>query len=189
MEEFSKIIANNKGVLRKNDVKFFTMIGKGADGSVYQVAPNRCVKVFEKIKTKELEWEAFQAGQLSPVIPKTYKHGKNYIVMEYVKGRSLPQYLKKEKALPETIVKKILQMLDELKKIGFKRLDIEVRHILFNENMDIKVIDLKRSFTSDRPTPNKLLAGLKKRGYLKEFMKHVKKLNPSLYKKWKSIKL
>src|SRR5699024_6913774 len=84
---------------------------------------------------------------------------------------------------------KILQMLDELKKIGFKRLDIEVRHILFNENMDIKVIDLKRSFTSDRPTPNKLLVGLKKRGYLKEFMKHVKKLNPSLYKQWKSIKL
>ncbi|HEX6593203.1 MAG TPA: RIO1 family regulatory kinase/ATPase [Bacillota bacterium] len=189
MKEYREILAKSKGILRKSDLKHFNMIGKGADGSVYQVAPKRCLKLFVKTKTKKLEWEALQAGQSSPVIPQTYEHGQNYIVMEYVKGKSLPQHLKKEKQLSEAIVKKILNMLDELKKVGFKRHDIEVRHILFNENMDIKVIDLKRSFTSDRPTPNKLMSGLQKRGYLKEFLGHVKKLNPSLYKKWENIKL
>ena len=78
-------------------------------------------------------------------------------------------------------------MLTELNRIGFTRHDTEVRHILFNENMEIKVIDLKRAFDSIRFNPTKLLDGLKKKGYLDEFMSHVKNLDPSLYKEWKMI--
>lgn len=80
---------------------------------------------------------------------------------------------------------KILAMLAELNKVGFDRCDTEVRHILFNEDMDIRVIDLKRAFGSVRSTPTKLLKGLKKKGYLEEFLKHVNNLNPALYKEWK----
>ena len=137
-------------------------------------------------QTKALELKALQVGQSSTVIPRLYEDGANYIVMEYVKGISLPQYLKKEKQLPEPIVEKILAMLAELKKIGFDRCDTEVRHILFNEDMDIRVIDLKRAFGTVRSTPTKLLKGIKKKGYLEEFMQHVNHLNPALYKEWKN---
>jgi len=187
MEEFSAIVAKNKGKPSTKNLKKYKLIGKGADGSVFQLTADRCVKIFEKEQTKELELKALQAGQSSPVIPRLYADGPNYIVMEYVKGISLPQYLKKEKQLPEPIVKKILAMLTELERVGFERRDTEVRHILFNEKMEVKVIDLKRAFGSFRSNPTKLFKGLEKKGYLEEFMQHVKNLNPSLYNGWKSI--
>lgn len=187
MEKFWAIVAKNKGKPSTKNLKKYKLIGKGADGSVFQLTTDRCVKIFEKVQTKELELKALQVGQSSPVIPRLYEDGPNYIVMEYVKGISLPQYLKKEKQLPEPIVKKILAMLTELERVGFERRDTEVRHILFNENMEVKVIDLKRAFGSFRSNPSKLLDGLKKKGYLEEFMQHVKNLNPSLYNEWKSI--
>jgi putative serine/threonine protein kinase len=186
MEEYWAVIANNNGTVRIKDLEGYKRIGKGADGSVFQLTSGRCIKVFEKKQTKALELKALQVGQLSPVIPRLYEDGPNYIVMEYVKGISLPQYLKKEKQFPEPIVEKILAMLAELKRIGFERCDTEVRHILFNEDMEIKVIDLKRAFGSVRSNPTKLLKGIEKKGYLEEFMQHVNKLSPTLYEEWKN---
>jgi putative serine/threonine protein kinase len=104
--------------------------------------------------------------------------------MEFVKGYSLKYYLKKEKRLPKSIVKKILFMLDEMQIVGFTRKDTEVRHILFNEQGEIKVIDHKRALTTYRSCPSKLLSGLQKIGFLEEFLGHVNKLRPSLYKEW-----
>ena len=185
LEKYWKGVSGKKRTVDIKKMKKYKLIGKGADGSVFQLGPNHCVKVFVKKETKTLELIALQAGQSSPVIPRLYEDGENYIVMEYVKGISLPQYLKKEKQLPKSIVEKILAMLVELEKIGFDRRDTEVRHILFNENMDIRVIDLKRAFGPARTIPTKLLKGIKKKGYLEEFMQHVNQLDPTLYKKWK----
>ncbi|MBE1553895.1 kinase [Sporosarcina limicola] len=187
MEEYRSIIGTNEGTVSIKDLEGYKPIGKGADGSVFQLTSERCIKIFEKEQTKELELKALQVGQSSLVIPRLYEDGQNYIIMEYVNGISLPQYLKKEKQLPEPIVEKILAMLMELKKVGFERHDTEVRHILFNEDMDIKVIDLKRAFGTVRSNPTKLLKGIKKKGYLEEFLKHVNKLDSALYKEWKSI--
>lgn len=185
MEEFRMKIAGNKGAIKGENLISHKLIGRGADGAVFQLSDDRCVKVFGNEQTKALELNALQVGQPSTVIPRLYEDGLNYIVMEYVNGISLPQYLKKEKQLPEAIAAKILAMLEELNKVGFDRCDTEVRHILFNEDMDIRVIDLKRAFGSVRSTPTKLLKGLKKKGYLEEFLKHVNNLNPTLYKEWK----
>ncbi|MGG0670409.1 AarF/UbiB family protein [Lederbergia citrisecunda] len=185
MEDFKSIVSKNNGKVSLKDFKDYKVIGKGNDGSVFQLTPDRCVKVFGNEETKKLEMHAMQKGQSSSIIPRLYEHGPNYIVMEYVKGISLPQYLKKEKQLPEEIVGKILALFVEMKRIGFGRIDTEVRHILFNEAMEIKVIDLKRAFGSVRTTPTKFIKGIKKKGYGNEFMYHVKNLNPPLYKKWK----
>lgn len=186
MKEYSEIVKNDKGTVSIKDLDGYNVIGKGSDGTVFQLTPDRCIKVFYNTQTKTLEHNALQVGQSSPIIPRIYEDGANYIVMEYIKGISLPQFLKKEKQLPEKIVKKILAMLVEMKKVGFERIDTEVRHVLFNENMDIKVIDLKRAFGSVRSNPTKFLKGIKKKGYLEEFMHHVKNLDPTLYKEWKN---
>lgn len=186
MEQFKSIVGRTKGTIKITDLKRYKLIGKGADGSVFQIDPDRCVKVFQSIETKALELKALQAGQSSSYIPKLYEDGFNYIVMEYVNGISLPQYLKKEKQLPKQIVAKILAMLVELKVIGFERCDTEVRHILFDEDMEVRIIDMKRAFDSVRTTPTKLLKGLKKKGHLDEFMNHVKELDHVIYEEWKS---
>ncbi|MBT2734800.1 RIO1 family regulatory kinase/ATPase [Bacillus sp. ISL-7] len=187
MKDFEKIVAKNKGTVTIQDLSGYTMIGKGADGSVFQLTPEKCVKVFVNEDTQKKELSALQIGQSSPIIPKLYEYGSNYIVMEFVKGYNLKHLLKKEKKLSEAIVGKILSMLDEMKAVGFTRLDIEVRHIFFNELGEIKVIDLKRAFYTDRAVPTKLLSGLKKLGYSEEFLQHVNKLNPSKYKEWKNL--
>ena len=187
LKEYREIIENNKKAIRIKHLQGYKAIGRGADGSVFQLTSERCIKIFEKVQTKALELKALQVGQSSPVIPRLYEDGTNYIIMEYVKGLSLPQYLKKEKQLPEPIVEKILAMLDELKKVGFERCDTEVRHILFNEDMEIRVIDLKRAFGSVRSNPTKFLEGIEKKGYLEEFMQHVKNLSPTLYEEWRNI--
>lgn len=186
MERFRAIVAKHQGILSINDLKEYTLIGKGADGSVFQLTSDRCVKIFESQKTKDLELKALKAGQSSPIIPRLYEDGPNYIVLEYIEGISLPQYLKKEKHVPKHIAIKIMYALEEMKKIGFTRCDTEIRHILFNEQMDIKVIDLKRAFNTTRSTPSKLLKGLKAKGYLDNFIHLVNEIDPSLSETWKS---
>lgn len=66
-------------------------------------------------------------------MPRLYQYGANFIVMEYIKGFSLARYLKKHGQLTKPLVEKILNMLDELKKLGFTRYDAEIRHVLINE--------------------------------------------------------
>ncbi|NHC42085.1 kinase [Bacillus sp. MM2020_1] len=187
MKDFEKIVTKNKGTVTIQDLSGYKMLGKGADGSVFQLTPEKCVKVFVNEDTRKKELAALQLGQSSPIIPILYEYGTNYIVMEFVKGYNLKHHLRKEKKLSEEIVGKILSMLDEMKDVGFTRLDIEVRHIFFDELGEIKVIDLKRAFITDRSVPTKLLTGLKKLGFLKEFLDHVSRLSPSKYKEWKNL--
>ncbi|MBV7509398.1 kinase [Bacillus sp. sid0103] len=189
MKDFYNLVAKNNGKVTIQDLSGYKMIGKGADGSIFQLTPETCVKVYVNEDNQKKELSALQIGQSSSVIPRLYEYGSNYIVMEFVNGGNLKAYLKKEKQLPESIVKKILFMLDELKKIGFARLDTEVRHIFFNEREEIKVIDHKRALYTVRSVPTKMFTGLKKLGYLEEFLAHVKKINPSLYKEWKNHKI
>lgn len=178
---------NFKGKISIEDLSEYKFVGKGGDGSVYQLTSEGCVKVFTEEETRKMELMALQKGQSSPVIPRLYAYGKNYIVMEYVNGISLKRYLRINKHLPETIAVKILFLLDELKAVGYTRIDVEVRHILFNDLEEIKIIDLKRALTTNRTVPYKLLTGLRKFGYLNEFLKHVKKLRPSLVSEWEDI--
>ncbi|HZG69968.1 MAG TPA: AarF/UbiB family protein [Chondromyces sp.] len=168
-----------------SDVKKYKKIGDGKDGRVYQLSFDRCVKIFYREDTHRKELEAIRMGQFSSIIPRLYGYGRNYIVMEYVDGLSLSDYLKKYKTLPESLVESILYMLDELEEVGFARRDTEVRHILINKRGELKVIDHKRALTSHREIPEKLFEGLKKRGYLKKFLQQVKYIRPSLYNKWK----
>jgi predicted Ser/Thr protein kinase len=189
MKDFEKIVAKNKGTVTIKNLSGYTMIGKGADGSVFQLTHEKCIKVFVNEDTRKKELDALQLGQFSLIIPKLYEYGANYIVMEFVKGYNLKHHLRKEKKLSEEIVGKILSMLDEMKAVGFTRLDIEVRHIFFTELGEIKVIDLKRAFHTDRSVPTKLLTGLNKLGYLEEFLKHVNQLSPSKYKEWKNLRI
>lgn len=187
MKDFEKIVAKNRGAVTIQDLSGYTMLGKGADGSVFQLTSEKCVKVFINEDTRKKELDALKLGQSSPIIPKLFEYGTNYIVMEFVKGYNLKHLLRKEKKLSEEIVKKILSMLNEMKAVGFKRLDIEVRHIFFNERGEIKVIDLKRAFNTNRSVPTKLLTGLKKLGFLKEFLDHVSRLSPAKYEEWKNL--
>jgi putative serine/threonine protein kinase len=181
-------IFNGKGKITEKDLAAFDMIGDGKDGQIYNVAEDKVVKYFFKEETHHRELEAMQIGQTSSIMPRLYEYGDNYIVMEFVKGISLARHMKRHGTIDEDMTKKILFVLDEFKKLGFKRWDTEVRHMLMDENGDFKVIDHKRAFTSDSPIPTKLLKGMGKFGLAKEFLEHVKNVNPKLFDAWKKHK-
>ncbi|ENQ3106350.1 Protein kinase domain-containing protein [Bacillus sp. 491mf] len=168
----------------RGDIEKYKLIGDGKDGEVYQISHNKCVKVFFLEKTQKQELEALKVGQSSPIIPRLYEYGDNYIVMEYVQGISLARHLKREKKFTEELTGKIILMLGELKKLGFTRWDTEVRHVLINEEGQLKVIDHKRAFTSNSKVPTKLLKGFQKFGLDQEFLRGVKKAHPSVYNSW-----
>ncbi|PGZ93609.1 kinase [Bacillus pseudomycoides] len=174
----------NKKRVSRRDVKGCKLIGDGKDGEVYQLTNDKCVKIFFLEETQKKELEALKTGQSSPIIPRLYEYGENYIVLEYINGISLARHLKREKKITEELAKEILIMLNELKKIGFTRWDTEVRHVLINEKGQLKVIDHKRAFTSNSKVPVKLLKGFEKFGLAQDFLNHVKNIGPSVYKKW-----
>lgn len=180
---FSETYFNNPE--NKKALEHYPLIGDGKDGEVYRLTHNKCVKYFFKKETCKKELEALQLGYGSPVIPKLYEYGDHYIVMEYVKGTSLARHIKKEKSLSVKLTADILNMLDELKDIGFARWDAEIRHILMNEQGELKVIDHKRAFSTVTRVPVKLLKGLDKYGLADEFLNTIKKLNPSRYREWR----
>ncbi|MCA1062625.1 kinase (plasmid) [Cytobacillus spongiae] len=164
------------------------MIGDGKDGEIYKVAEDKVLKYFFREETHERELEAMKIGQASPIMPRLYEFGDNYIVMEFVKGISLARHMKRQGHIDEDMTKKILFVLGEFKRLGFTRWDTEVRHMLMNEEGEFKVIDHKRAFTSDSPVPTKLLKGMKKFGLTGEFLGHVKTLDPDLHNAWKKLK-
>ncbi|MBT2575010.1 kinase [Bacillus sp. ISL-51] len=168
----------------KKVLEDYRLIGDGKDGEVYRLTHNKCLKYFFKKETYKKELEALKIGQTSPVIPRLYEYGDYYIVMEYVQGTSLARHIKKEKFLSLKLTADILDMLDELKNLGFTRWDAEIRHILINEHGDLKVIDHKRAFSTVAQVPVKLLKGLGKYGLADDFLHNMKKLNPSRYREW-----
>lgn len=178
-------ISRGKKKKKTKDFKEYTVIGKGRDGVVYQLMPDRCVKVFFKKETQKKELKAIQIGQSSSIIPRLYDYGEDYIVMEYIKGISLAKYLKKNRHMTKSLVIKIINLLDELRSLNFSRQDTELRHVLINEEGNLKIIDHKRAFTSNRSIPIKLLTELKELKLSKDFLAYVKEIRPSIYEKWK----
>ncbi|MDZ3952437.1 AarF/UbiB family protein [Bacillus thuringiensis] len=174
----------NKRKISRRDVVKYKLIGDGKDGEVYQLSCDKCVKIFFQEETQKKELRALVIGQSSPVIPRLYGYGENYIIMEYIQGISLACHLKKEKEITEELAERLLIMLDELKKIGFTRWDTEIRHVLINEEGQLKVIDHKRAFTSNKEVPTKLLKGFKKFGLSQDFLNYVKNKRTSVYNTW-----
>ncbi|KGP72393.1 AarF/UbiB family protein [Pontibacillus yanchengensis] len=173
-----------KNHINKQDLVGYKLIGDGKDGEIYQITEEKCVKYFFKEETQQKELEALKVGQISPVFPRLYEYGDNYIVMEYVEGVSLARHLKREKQITRELTAKVVAMLQELQRVGFTRWDTEIRHILIDQDQQLKVIDHKRAFSTNTHIPTKLFKGLKKYDVLDAFLEHVKEMDASSYQDW-----
>jgi hypothetical protein len=161
------------------------MIGKGRQGAVFKLNDDICAKVYGESDDCEREYHALSLGKDKPLFPKVYDKGKYFIVMEFVKGVDLREYLLSQ-PLTKELSYKLLDMLVTFKKIGFERIDHHKRQIYLQPDGNLKVIDVCRSVWRNRiyPYPRKLLNSLG--GKNKElFLRHVQEMSPDLYKEWK----
>lgn len=160
------------------------MIGKGRQGAVFKVTEDICVKVFGNEEDCEREYYALSLGQDTNMFPKVYAKGPLYIVMEFIKGVDLREYLQSQ-PLTEELSKRLIEMLVTFKEIGYERIDHHKRQIYIQEDGSLKVIDVARTVWRDRvyPYPRKLLNSLGE-DYKAVFLSHVQAMAPELYEEW-----
>jgi len=162
----------------------FKMIGKGTQGAVFKLNDDRCVKIFAKESKCKHETKALKAAQASQIVPKVYEAGPKYIIMEFIKGDTLQDNLESQRSIPESLVKQLLYVFKEMKKIGFTRIDAKTRHIIINQEGAVKVIDHVNSLKSKHPIPKRFFAELANLNLLDSFLKQVKALDPEQYLEW-----
>lgn len=191
-EDFRKIVIYNEidqeGKRKRVVVNptSYEKIGKGRQGNVFKISAEHCVKIYLKTEDAESESRALKAVEGSPFFPVMFEQGPNYIVMEYVEGISLDDYLMGSSSMPMVITREILAMLKEMRRLKLTRLDAKLRHIIVTPSGKLKVIDHVNSFIKKYDKPIFILEGLESLGLKQEFLKQVKKLDEALYRKWNS---
>lgn len=161
----------------------YPLIGMGSQGAVFKISEDKCVKIYEDPLQAKMEQDALKAAKKNPFMPKVYETGKNFIVMEYLDGPTLKEYLLGSMYMPEDITKKLLQLLKAFKKAKFTMVDAPLRHI-FIVNNELKVIDHVNAFKRIHQIPVKLLRDLKLLLLKDSFLMQVQKLEPDTYKEW-----
>ena len=162
-----------------------TFVGRGAQGTVYRISENRCVKIYASGQFAAMEYASFLAARGSTIIPRLYEKGADYIVMEYFKGPSLDQYLRGKQMIPTWITAQIIQVLQEMRRFRFTKLDSFLRHIFVDRDYQLKVIDLVNAYTVSSTFPERLFGDLRDLKLLPSFLQQVKMVKPRLYLEWK----
>jgi RIO-like serine/threonine protein kinase len=189
MSDFKSIIVTpGKPVNILTNPSTHPLIGKGIQGAVFKISDDRCVKVYAKKTYCRREGNVFRKiGMESTIVPKVYEIGTNYIIMEYLTGPSLREHLDSTGAISEQISKQIIELIKELTRMSFSRIDFALRHCIFNKDGKLKIIDHVNSFKVKRSNPTRLLKDLKQLGLLPSFLEHVKNMEPTLYQKWRIL--
>ena len=82
------------------------LIGEGSQGAVFQLSEARCVKIYVNPNSATKEGNALEAAKALNIVPNLYEVGPNYVIMEYLKGPNLKDYLKKTKMIPNLLQNK-----------------------------------------------------------------------------------
>jgi RIO-like serine/threonine protein kinase len=164
----------------------YPLIEMGALGAVFKLSEDRCVKIYSDRLQAKMEAKALNAGKHLPFFPKVFRTGSDYIVMEYINAPTLQEYLNNCTYIPESISRKLLDILKEFKKANFKMIDVSLRHILVLENEELKVIDHVNAFKLIHPVPLILLRDLKMILLKDSFLAHVKNLEPETLEAWEN---
>ncbi|PEJ27633.1 hypothetical protein CN689_23550 [Peribacillus butanolivorans] len=187
MEDFKNItVTKGEKSLEIHNPTNYSLIGMGSQGAVFKLAEDKCVKIYSDPVQAKMEEEALKAGQHLPFMPVVYDTGSNYIVMEYFNAPTLKEYLRNCTYIPDSIVKKLLYILKELKQAKFTMIDAPLRHIFVVGNEELKVIDHVNSFKRMHPVPLKLLRDLKIILLKDSFLAQVKKLEPETFNEWEN---
>ncbi len=166
-------------------MKKSTFIGKGHNGIVFLLPNGNIIKIFEKNKIWEDEVHILKKSQKSNFFPKLKSFGEKYIVREFIPGEPLDKYIKKH-GLSEVLSNKLIDLLLEFKKLGFKRIDIRCKDVYVQNEHSIKIIDPKNHYRKTVDYPRHLMKGLHKRRCLYTFLNHVNLRNKELYYDWKA---
>lgn len=165
------------------DIKECEFLGKGHEGAVYLTPEGYALKIFYKEKKAKDEVKILELVNTSRFFPKVLFIAHNMVLREYVSGVTLQKYIK-EKGLSYNLSCEIVDLIEDFKRMKFKRLNIRNAHIFVDENEKIKVIDPRKIFTKNTPYPKDIIKVLVNQNVFDDFLKHVIEYKPDLLKYW-----
>ncbi|WP_297428137.1 protein kinase [Clostridium sp.] len=158
-------------------------LGQGHNGIVYELPNKKAIKIFLKKKVCIDEGSILARTNGSQYFPKLYKRGKFYVVRDLVEGKRLDKHIK-QSGLSDKLIKNIYELLQELKKLKFKKLDIRCKDIYVSRNEKLMIIDPKKAYSRKVDYPRHLMKGLNKIDVLEEFFEGIKKIDPKTAVTW-----
>lgn len=158
-------------------------LGQGNNGIVYKVPENKVIKVFYEEKVWYDEAYILTRTKRSAFFPKLYEKGRFYIVREMVEGIQLDKYIKKN-GLNFELTKNIYEMLEEFKRLKFKKIDSRCKDIYVSNDLKIKLIDPKKYYRRNIEFPRHLMKGFLKLEVLNDFYIYMKQINEEKTREW-----
>jgi predicted Ser/Thr protein kinase len=189
MDDFKAIsvvqeMVGGKKRLKIHNPTSYPVIGVGAQGAVFRLSAERCVKVYADPENVVWERKALEAARGDSFLPKLYKAGERYVVMEYIQGPTLEEFLADRGKYTEDISRQLLEIIKEMRRMKFNRIDTRLAHIIVSPSGKLKVIDHIGAYRSHRRVPLMLFKSLDKAGVLKSFLQYVVANDLKLYMKW-----
>ncbi len=166
------------------NVKGLPLIGQGSHGKVYKLDDHCCIKVCNKAKHIQLEFKVLKHSEKYPHFPRVYECKDNYMIREYFDGPNAKEYIRKH-GLNRDIAKKLIEIIDMFKELGYTRLDCRLGNIIVTRGEELKIIDPTRNMDKLADYPRKMLTGLAELNLQEEFLNFVKELRPEYYEQWK----
>lgn len=169
----------------ENIIRSSKFLGKGNNGVVYRIDNNRIIKIFNDKKVCETEYIILKSSMHHPSFPKVFDYGDFFIVREFVDGIRLDKYLN-HNPLNQKLVRSLVDLINDFKELGYKKLDIRCKDLYVQDDFSIKVIDPKDNFDREMPFPRHLMRGILKRDSIGEFFYYLQKIDRSLYESWRN---
>lgn len=168
------------------DISNLKFIGQGTQGKVYFLPPDKVIKIFHNKRSCKDQLFILQYAKKSRFFTKVYAYDDYSIVMDFVPGINLREYLKDNK-LSKKLAFELVELIYEFERLGFTRLDIRAPHIFVQADESIIAIDPRKSFEIVQKYPVSILRVLKKYGALDEFFKLIKNRYNNKYYEWKNL--
>ncbi|MET0785941.1 MAG: protein kinase family protein [Paenisporosarcina sp.] len=124
-----------------------TLIGTGRSAFVFQInESNQAIKVFfpEFKHIAEEEAEIYRKLEGISYFPIIYASGENYLVMDFIEGRTLFRCINDGATIKETHIRDTDYALSLAAERGLNPSDIHLRNIIITTNDEVKLIDVAR---------------------------------------------
>ncbi|HIP17635.1 MAG TPA: serine/threonine protein kinase [Methanothermococcus okinawensis] len=145
-------------IIKKNNIKLLEIIGKGHRGVVFKgIFKNKIVAIkVPRINSKNTvyhEGSILEETNLLNIGPKVYKFSNNYLIMEYIEGINLKDYLSQKYIDKKEYIAIIENTLKQCLRLDFHKINHgEIqggKHIIINNKDESKlkvcIIDFDKS--------------------------------------------
>ena len=159
------------------------LLGSGAEGSVYLTPEGFALKRFNTIKAAKKEASILDNVKDSRFFPNVIIRISTIVVREFVQGENLSQHLKNN-GLSYSLSKELIDLIEDLKRLKFKRINIRNAHIFIDKNEKLMVIDPRKPYSKITPYPKDIIKILLNLNLFDDFLKNVVIYRPDLLDYW-----